>query len=244
MLLDFGKPLISFHLCFFSTMKNTAMSKAVLVVGALTFAPGGALGFTMPGASPMHVKSTTQLHSETVAESECTDAVTTDPKEAVKLFGRLADKYIMLDASAGMCCYSGCSDCEYREPGGGYRMADQSAARPKWIPVYDHREFASGKEHTSKWSEGIFTEGPAVTKEEFVERLVGMEFAPPLGGPYMSKSSAGIEDMSAAETLFDVLIAEGKEKLTKHSMGKRMKELADGEEGFVWKPFALALGAN
>ena len=36
--------------------------------------------------------------------------VALDPtKEAVKLFGRLAEKYIMLDASGGMCCYSGCS---------------------------------------------------------------------------------------------------------------------------------------
>jgi hypothetical protein len=31
----------------------------------------------------------------------------TNPKEAVKLFGRLAEKYIMLDASAGMCCSPG-----------------------------------------------------------------------------------------------------------------------------------------
>ena len=32
-----------------------------------------------------------------------------EPKEMVKLFGRLAEKYIMLDDSGGMCCYSGCS---------------------------------------------------------------------------------------------------------------------------------------
>lgn len=39
------------------------------------------------------------------------DATTTElePKEVVKLFGRLAEKYIMLDDSGGMCCYSGCS---------------------------------------------------------------------------------------------------------------------------------------
>jgi hypothetical protein len=52
-------------------------------------------------------------------------------------------------------------DCEYREPGGGYRMADQSASRPKWIPVYEERKFESqGKEHTSKWSIEIFKNGP------------------------------------------------------------------------------------
>ncbi len=40
--------------------------------------------------------------------ADATD-VTVDPKEAVKVFGRLAEKYIMLDASGGMCCYSACS---------------------------------------------------------------------------------------------------------------------------------------
>jgi len=89
------------------------------------------------------------------------ETVSVDPKDAVKLFGRLAEKYIMLDSSGGMCCYSACSDCEYRNPEGGYIMADQSASRPKWIPSYEHRAFeSSGKEHTSKWSSEIFVNGP------------------------------------------------------------------------------------
>ena len=169
-------------------------------------------------------------------------AVHIDTKEAVKLFGRLAEKYIMLDASAGMCCYSACSDCEYREPGGGYRMADQSSARPTWIPCYDTRIFASqGKEHTTKWNLEIFTDGrPVVTKDEFVERLLRMTFVPPLGGPYLSASAATIEDDAAASALFDVL-AGGNEKLTRHRMGKEMKNLANGEEGLTWPMFSAAL---
>jgi hypothetical protein len=134
-----------------------------------------------------------------------------------------------------------CKDCEYRLPGGGYRMADQSSSRPKWIPCYDERSFeSSGKEHTTKWSSEIFTDGPAVTKEEFVSRVIAMEFNPPLGGPYMSKSSAGIEDVTATEALFDIL-SDGKEKLTKHKMGTKIKELAGGEEGLVWSNFADSL---
>lgn len=106
--------------------------------------------------------------------------VSIEPKDAVRLFGRLAEKYIMLDESGGMCCYSGCTDCEYRLPDGGYRMADQSAARPKWIPVYEERCFANqGKEHKAKWSTDIFTDGPAVTKEEFVNAVAEMSYAPP-----------------------------------------------------------------
>ena len=47
--------------------------------------------------------------AEATAETKSTNAIETDPKEAVKLFGRLAEKYIMLDASAGLCCYSACA---------------------------------------------------------------------------------------------------------------------------------------
>jgi len=43
-------------------------------------------------------------------------------------------------------------------------MADQSAARPKWIPIYENRHFESqGKEHTTKWSSEIFDDGPGKT---------------------------------------------------------------------------------
>ena len=122
-------------------------------------------------------------------------------------------------------------------------MADQSSARPKWIPSYEERAFeSSGKEHTSKWSTEIFTTGPAVTKEEFVSRLQEMEFVPPLGGPYTSKSAGGIEDLTATETLFDIL-SEGKEKLTKHRMGTRIKAIAGGEEGLVWSNFIAGFTA-
>lgn len=38
-----------------------------------------------------------------------------DVKEKAKIFGRMADKYILLDESGGDCCYSGCKDCEYRD---------------------------------------------------------------------------------------------------------------------------------
>lgn len=165
-----------------------------------------------------------------------------DKKEAVKLFGRLAEKYIMLDDTAGKCCYSACSDCEYRLPGGGYRMADQSAARPKWIPSYTDRA-ANGNQHSTKWSTEIFSEGPAVDKEAFVERVASLEYAPPLGGPYVGASAATIEDASAVEHLFDLLVAEGKDVLTKHRMSLRLQELADGEQGLNWSKFQTAIGA-
>uniref|UniRef100_A0A7S1UTP4 Uncharacterized protein n=1 Tax=Grammatophora oceanica TaxID=210454 RepID=A0A7S1UTP4_9STRA len=187
------------------------------------------------------------LQDATVAESV---QISMEPKIAVKVFGRLAEKYIMLDATGGMCCYSACSDCEYREPGGGYRMADQSSSRPKWIPVYDERKFETlDKEHTTKWSTELFVDGPALTKEEFCSRLPEMTFAPPLGGPYLSasvgKSLGGEaeEEVAAVEAMWDLFIGDsGKEKLTKFRMSKRLRELANGEEGLTWNGFSKCVG--
>ena len=166
-----------------------------------------------------------------------------EPKEVVKVFGRLAEKYIMLDESGGMCCYSACKDCEFRLPDGGYKMADQSAARPKWIPVYEERVFSGqGKEHVAKWKSEIFPEGTTVvTKEEFAEAVSNLEFLTPLGGPFVAKSAGTIEDTTVAECLFDVL-ADGKDKLTRHRMGLGLKELSEGESGLTWPKFSAALG--
>lgn len=168
--------------------------------------------------------------------------VSVEPKEAVKLFGRLAEKYIMLDESGGMCCYSACKDCEFRLPDGGYRMADQSASRPKWIPVYEERAFeALDKAHKAKWTTEIFTNGPAVSKEEFVAAMKEMTYAPPLGGPFVGATSGQIEDTTAAEVLFD-LLAGGKQKLARYKMSLRLKELSGGDQGLTWPNFSAALG--
>ena len=187
-------------------------------------------------------KSATRLSSTT--ESAPT-AVDLDPKEVVKVFGRLAEKYIMLDESGGMCCYSACKDCEFRLPDGGYRMADQSASRPKWIPVYEERVFeGQGKEHTAKWKTEIFPEGTTVvTKDEFVRAIVEMDFATPLGGPFVSKSAGKLDETetAAAEYLFEKLAGE-KDKLTRHRMGLSLKLLADGEAGLTWAGFSAAMG--
>ena len=147
----------------------------------------------------------------------------------------------MLDETAGMCCYSACSDCEYRLPDGGYRMADQSAARPKWIPSYVRRT-VNGKDHTTRWSSELFGEGvTAIDQTTFCDKLVQMTYAPPLGGPYLAASGAAVEDPTTAELLFDIL-ADGKEKLTKARMSMRLKQLAGGEEGMTWPKFQAALG--
>jgi hypothetical protein len=169
---------------------------------------------------------------------------TIDPKEAVKVFGRLAEKYIALDSSGGMCCYSACTNCEFRLPGGGYIMADQSAARPKWIPNYERRN-SNNREHVTKWSTSIFPtpDTLSVSRDDFVARVRQMDYAPPLGGPYVGASAATIETSNTAAIgrLFDAL-ADGKTKLTRHRMSLRLKQLADGEEGMTWQSFERVMG--
>jgi hypothetical protein len=200
---------------------------------------GMAEGFAPMMTSPSYRTSTTTSFSTTETSPELSII---EPKEAVKLFGRLAEKYIMLDESGGLCCYSGCKDCEYRLPDGGYRMADQSAARPKWIPVYEERFFPGvNKRHKTRWSTEIFINCFAVTKEDFVNAMVDMAYAPPLGGPYVGASAGTLEDTTATERLFD-LLAGGKVKLSRHKMSVRLKELAGGEQGLTWTDFSAALG--
>lgn len=212
-------------------------NKAILLVGGLLYGGHAIEGFVSNHQHLHH--RTSVLYSTT---EEVTDAITIDPKDGVKLFGRLAEKYIMLDESGGMCCYSACKDCEYRLPGGGYRMADQSASRPKWIPVYEERVFANqGKEHTAKWRSSIFDGKLFVTKDEFVESILELDFATPLGGPFVSKSAGTLEDPTGAEYLFDIL-AEGKEKLTRHKMHLSLTKLSEGEAGLTWPNFSAALG--
>eukprot|EP00980_Cylindrotheca_fusiformis_P021164 scaffold8136_cov127-Cylindrotheca_fusiformis.AAC.4 len=221
-------PFVTFFLEQGATMK---LLLALLVTSTVK-------GFTPTwSTAQQEYRSTTELFSSTA-----TTDVSIEPKDAVRLFGRLAEKYIMLDETGGMCCYSACKDCEYRLPDGGYRMADQSASRPKWIPVYEERSFASqDKEHKSKWSTDIFTNGPAVSKEEFIKTVAEMSYVPPLGGPFVGGSAGQIEDTTAVERLFDIL-ADGKEKLARHKMSVRLKELAGGEEGLTWPSFSAALG--
>jgi len=199
-----------------------------------------------PAATNTPATTTMPLRSTATPEDTTTTIALPDldAKEVVKVFGRLAEKYIMLDESGGMCCYSACKDCEYRLPDGGYRMADQSASRPKWIPVYEERVFANqNKEHTAKWATEIFDDDAKVTREIFAQKVSELEFATPLGGPFVSKSAGGkpLEDLIVAECLFDVL-AKGKDSLSKRQMSKAMEELSSGEAGLTWPAFSAALG--
>mmetsp|Transcript_420 Transcript_420/g.624 ORF Transcript_420/g.624 Transcript_420/m.624 type:complete len:102 (+) Transcript_420:353-658(+) len=68
----------------------------------------------------------------------------------------------------------------------------------------------------------IFKCRPAVTKDVFVTFLFDLENTPPLRGPYLAAPSASIENDAVAEHLFDGLVLDGKEKLTKYHMSLKL----------------------
>mmetsp|Transcript_117 Transcript_117/g.261 ORF Transcript_117/g.261 Transcript_117/m.261 type:complete len:229 (-) Transcript_117:317-1003(-) len=184
--------------------------------------------------------------SSTETDSDCSEPQQNDIdlEDAVKLFGRLAETYILLDPTDGKCCYNGCDDCAFRLPDGSYPMDEQSAEHPTWIPSYIIRYADEETEHESKWSSKLFSDMRlTLSKEQFVQYLTQLDYAPPLGGPYVESSAADITETAAAEALFDV-IAKGKEKMSRQKMSVRIKQLSGGEDNMTWTKFQAALGLS
>ncbi|GMI51236.1 hypothetical protein ScalyP_jg3107 [Parmales sp. scaly parma] len=165
-----------------------------------------------------------------------------DEKEFAKLFGRIADKFILLDASAGLCCYSACADCEFRLPGGGYRMSEQTASRAKWVCTYSTRT-TDTKSHTSRWA-GLFPdETTKVTKSEFITGVQNLPYIEALGPPFVSKKDATELSETCVARLWDVCVSanNNKETISQLYLSRKLKELAGEEEGLIWSTFKTAL---
>jgi len=151
-----------------------------------------------------------------------------DVKEYIKIFGRLGEKMIFGDASAGLCCHSACDDCEWR-----YTFDVMQSARPKWIPTYRENRFEDGREHITKWS-AIFEDGDApVGKEEFTERLAAIKFEMPLGpSGFLTAKQADLSP--EVLDVFWSYIARGKPTLTAKQFSIRLKKMLsspDGDDG-------------
>jgi hypothetical protein len=186
-----------------------------------------------------------------------------EPKQIVKLFGRLADKYLLLDPSGGNCCFSGCTGCEYRLEGGGYRMADSTSSRPKWIPTYATRINAAGHPVTSGWSRQLFaveddmtpSNDAATTKstkkttgldyDAFRSLVVQMEYEPPLGGPNLPKSASElVDDEAAIRRLWTLLLGPEKKKKKKDDDKERDARLTLRKVQKQWQRIASATGSS
>jgi hypothetical protein len=150
-----------------------------------------------------------------------------DVKEYIKIFGRLGEKMIFGDSSAGLCCHSACDDCEWR-----YTFDVLQSARPKWIPTYRENKFEDGREHIAKWS-GIFEGEEPVNKEQFNERLAAIKFEMPLG-PAGFLTAKQAELSPEALDAFWHYISRGKPTLTPKQFSIRLKKMLgspDGDDG-------------
>jgi len=164
-----------------------------------------------------------------------------DVKEYIKIFGRLGEKMIFGDASAGLCCHSACDDCEWR-----YTFDVLQSARPKWIPTYRENKFEDGREHIAKWS-GLFGEGDApIDKEQFEEGLAAIKFEMPLGpSGFLTAKQADLSP--EAVDAFWSYIARGKPTLSAKQFSIRLKKMLgspDGDEGVMWPDFIDSLTSD
>ena len=86
-------------------MRSTPLNFLILLLTTTT-----TLSYLLPPSPRPHTRLKTTASE---SDSRCWSDV--DAKQKACLFGRLADKYILLDSSGGSCCYSGCTDCEFRD---------------------------------------------------------------------------------------------------------------------------------
>lgn len=95
--------------------------------------------------------------------------------DACKLFGRLADKQLFMDESAGSCCHSGCDGCPYR-----YSFDVLEAVAPKWLPTYA-RKTIGDREHVPLFMTNVFGGDERVSEDTFVDRILDLDYQQPIG---------------------------------------------------------------
>ena len=175
--------------------------------------------------------------------------------EAAKLFGRVAEKTLYLDKQVGACCHSACSDCEWREPDGGYRFDLLRATVPKWMPLYVSRDFEDERGcHEPVWAQTLFPGDGTCTRQEFATRFAALEFSMPMGPKGAIKADADKPSSEAVDAFWAWLCnGESCDELDAATALQRLQDmsLAENREGaigegpdmIVWKEFAKALGA-
>ena len=219
------------------------------------------LGLVAASASALQARPAIRCPSP-VATATATAALPT--AEAAKLFGRFAEPVLYLDAAVGACCHSACSDCEWRDPGGGYRFDLLKSTVAKWLPCYTRRDFADERGcHTPRWAETLLAGSERVTRDEFAERLLSLEYTAAMG----PKGKVQADDSEPMDSTVDALwrflsgpavweAGEGAAAPTELDSADVLRRLQDmsadasgdgaigeGPDSVVWKEFAAALGA-
>jgi len=201
-----------------------------------------------------HVARSCITRSRPLSASAEVTATTLSAEHAATLFGRLAESKLYLDPAVGACCHSACSDCEWRDPEGGYRFDTLSATKPKWLACYVLRDFADERgSHEPRWAAAIFGNGEAcVSRDEFATALREMDFEMPMG----PRGNIKPEQASLADEAVDAFwsyLAGPDELLSRSTMLAKLQEMSsdpnrlgavgEGPDFVDWKDFARALGA-
>lgn len=168
-----------------------------------------------------------------------------DPLEQAKLFGRLADKELLLDVpGAGTpemrdCCHGGCDNCDYS------RIFDQMrAGKPKWVAGYAERELIDGRRHVPRWraafgGEGVDADAP-LDRAAFIEAIAALEYVPSMG-PRTPAPPAGEPPSPVALGAFFDALAGDSGALSANQMGESLCTLTGQEHGSMWAPFSSSL---
>ena len=172
------------------------------------------------------------VHAPHAAAMVATIAVATP--DAAKLYGRFAEKTLFLDKNVGACCHSACSDCEWRDPEGGYRFDLLKANFPKWLPCYIERDFGDERGcHVPAWSQALFPDGAGstVSRAEFAQRFVAMEFAMPMGPKGTVKPDDAEPSAEAVDALWAWLCeGENAEELEAAKACARLQDMSATDE--------------
>ena len=176
--------------------------------------------------------------------------------EAAKLFGRFAESQLYLDKHVGACCHSACSDCEWRDPEGGYRFDVLKSTVPKWLPCYLVRDFDDDRGcHVPTWSKALFPdgEGGRLSSVEFADRFAALDFAMPMGPKGAIKEDDAPSDEAIASLWSWLCDGEERDDLDAATVLRRLQDMSlvtdregaigEGPDYVDWKSFAKALGA-
>lgn len=164
-----------------------------------------------------------------------------DERELAKIFGRLADKMILLDVpGAGTpemanCCHGGCDNCEY-----SHVFDQMNAGRAKWVPSYTYRQLIDGREHSSPWLK-VFKNELEVTRDEFITRLIDLPYQMNMGS--LSVPADEVPKREAVDQFFDAL-SSGRESISKEKLEEVLPAKVKDKHGVVWNAFKKAFVAT
>ncbi|KAJ1457144.1 hypothetical protein M885DRAFT_146929 [Pelagophyceae sp. CCMP2097] len=158
--------------------------------------------------------------------------------ECARLFGRLADKLLLLDVEgAGTdavknCCHGGCDNCDFSQV-----FDEMRSSRPKWIACYTDRTLIDGRAHQSPAMQ-LFNNEETLSIEDFVLRLDELPCRPTMGPKSPLLMEAPSEETKRA---FFQTISEGNDSVDAQGWANGLQRLTGEDHGAIWLAFRNAL---